>query len=107
MIPVTDVQDAPAQAPPVLRRKPAERAARAVLPACAGAWTAAEIMYATGIPWLDIGLGTAAIAGVAYGKGARGGAGWLLAAGAWSALAAKLGPLAVPGLYYPVTQAWA
>jgi len=104
---VTDVQEAPVQAPPVLRRKPAERAARAVLPACAGAWTAAEIMHATGIPWLDIGLGTAAIAGVAYGKGARGGAAWLATAGAWTAVAAKLGPLADPGLYYPVTGAWA
>jgi hypothetical protein len=104
---VTDVQEAPVQVSPALRRKPAERAARAVLPACAGTWTAAEIMHATGIPWLDIGLGTAAVAGVAYGKGARGGAGWLLAAGAWSALAAKLGPLADPGLYYPVTGAWA
>ena len=102
---MTDVQDAPAQAPPALRRKPAERAARAVLPACAGFWTAAEIMHATGIPWLDIGLGTAAVAGVAYGRGARGGAGWLLAGGAWAALAAKLGPLAGP--YLPLTDAWA
>src|SRR6185437_9326820 len=93
--------------PPALRRKPAERAARAVLPACAGGWTAAEIMHATGIPWLDIGLGTAAVAGVAYGKGARGGAAWLATAGAWTALAAKLGPLADPGLYYPVTTSWA
>jgi hypothetical protein len=104
---VADVLDAPVQAPPELRRKRPERAARAILPACAGFWTAAEIMHATGIPWLDIGLGTAAVAGVAYGKGARGGAGWLLAAGAWTALAAKLGPLAIPGLYYPVTGAWA
>ena len=102
---MTDVQDAPVQAPPELRRKRPERAARAVLPACAGFWTAAEIMHVTGIPWLDIGLGTAAVAGAAYGKGARGGAGWLLAAGAWSALAAKLGPLAGP--YLPVTDAWA
>jgi hypothetical protein len=102
---VTDVQDAPVQAPPALKRKPAERAARAVLPACAGFWTAAEIMHATGIPWLDIGLGSAAVAGVAYGKGARAGAGWLLAGGAWAALAAKLGPLAGP--YLPLTDAWA
>ena len=102
---MTDVQDAPVQAPPALRRKPAERAARAVLPACAGFWTAAEIMHATGIPWLDIGLGTAAVAGVAYGRGARGGAGWLLAGGAWAALAARFGPLAGP--YLPLTDAWA
>src|SRR5882724_4714632 len=105
MTPVTDVQDAPVQAPPALRRKGAERAARAVLPACAGAWTAAEIMHVTGVPWLDISLGTAAAAGVAYGKGARGGAGWLLTAGAWSAAAARFGPLAGP--YLPVTDAWA
>lgn len=102
---MTDVQDAPVQAPPALRRKGAERAARAVLPACAGTWTAAEIMHATGIPWLDISLGTLAAAGLAYGKGARGGAGWLLAAGGWSALAAKLGPLSGP--YLPLTDAWA
>ena len=62
-------------------------------------------MHATGIPWLDIGLGSAAVAGVAYGKGARGGAGWLLAGGAWAALAAKFGPLAGP--YLPLTDAWA
>lgn len=102
---MTDVQDAPVQAPPALRRKRPERAARAVLPACAGVWTAAEILHATGIPSLDIGLGTAAIAGLAYGKGVRAGAGWLLAAGGWSAVAAKLGPLAGP--YLPVTDAWA
>jgi hypothetical protein len=102
---VTDVQGTPVQAPPALRRKRPERAARAVLPACAVTWTAAEIMHATGIPWLDIGLGAAAIAGVAYGKGARAGAGWLLAAGGWAAVAAKLGPLAGP--YLPLTDAWA
>jgi hypothetical protein len=102
---VTDVQDAPVQVPPALRRKGAERAARGVLPACAGTWTAAEIMHVTGIPWLDVGLGTLAVAGVAYGKGARGGARWLLAAGAWSAVAAKLGPLSGP--YLPLTDAWA
>lgn len=102
---MTDVQEAPAQAPPALRRKRPERAARAVLPACAGVWTAAEIMHATGVPWVDIGLGTIATAGAVYGKGARSGAAWLLAAGGWSALAAKLGPLAGP--YLPVTDAWA
>jgi hypothetical protein len=101
---VQDVQDAPAQAP-ALRRKGAERAARGVLPACAGTWTAAEIMHVTGVPWLDVGLGTVAVAGVAYGRGARGGARWLLAAGAWSAVAARLGPLAGP--YLPLTDAWA
>lgn len=95
------------QAPPPLRRKPAERAARAVLPGCAVAWTAAEIAHATGIPWLEITLAGTAAAGLAYGKGARAGAGWLLAGAGWSALAARLGPLAGPGLYYPVTQAWA
>jgi hypothetical protein len=108
VIPVTDVQDmqdAPVQAPPALRRKGAERAARAVLPACAGAWTAAEIMHVTGVPWLDITLGSATVAALAYGRGARSGAKWLLAAGAWSALAAKLGPLAGP--YLPLTDAWA
>jgi hypothetical protein len=104
---VTEVQDAPAAAPPQLRRKPAEKAARAVPLAGAGVWTAAEIMHATGIPWLDIGLGTLAAAGAVYGKGARGGAGWLLAAGAWSALAARFGPLAGPGWYFPLTGAWA
>jgi hypothetical protein len=102
---MTEVQDAPVQAPPALRRKRPERVARAVLPACAGFWTAAEIMHATGSPALDIGLGAAAIAGVAYGRGARGGAGWLLAAGGWAAAAAKFGPLAGP--YLPLTDAWA
>lgn len=104
---MTEVQDAPAQASPALRRKPAERAARAVLPACAGFWTAAEIMHAAHTPWLYVGFGATAIAGVAYGKDARAGAGWLLAAGCWAALAAKLGPLTDPGLYYPVTWSWA
>ena len=47
---MTDVQEVPVQAPPELRRKRPERAARAVLPACAGFWTAAEIMHVTGIP---------------------------------------------------------
>jgi hypothetical protein len=102
---VTDVQDAPVQAPPELRRKRPEQAARAVLPACAGFWTAAEIMHAAGVPPLEIGLSALAAAGVAYGKGARGGAGWLLAAGGWAAVAAKLGPLAGP--YLPLTDAWA
>jgi len=90
-----------------LRRKPPERAARAVPLAGAGFWTAAEIMHVTGIPWLDITLGSLAASGVAYGKGARGGAAWFLAAGAWSALGARLGPLADPGWYFPLTQAWA
>jgi len=102
---VTDVQDAPAQAPPALRRKGAERAARAVLPACAGIWAAAEVMHVTGVPWADITLGTLAAAGGTYGKGARAGAAWLLAAGAWTAVAAKFGPLAGP--YLPLTDAWA
>jgi hypothetical protein len=102
---VTDVQDVPVQAPPALRRKGAERAARAVLPACAVTWTAAEIMHVTGVPWLDISLGSATVAALAYGRGARGGARWLLAAGAWSAVAAKLGPLSGP--YLPLTGAWA
>lgn len=102
---MTDVQDAPVQAPPALRRKGAERAARAVLPACAGVWAAAEAMHVTGVPWLDITLGTLAAAGGTYGKGARTGAAWLLAAGTWSAVAAKFGPLAGP--YLPLTDAWA
>lgn len=98
---MTDAEHAPAK----LRRAPAEKAARAVLPACAGAWAAAEIMHVTGVPWLDIALGSAAAAGAAYGRGYRNTGAGILLAGGWSALAARLGPTAGP--YWPVTDAWA
>jgi hypothetical protein len=104
---MTDLQEAPAPAVPHLRRKGAERAAAALLPACIGVWTAAEIMHAVHVAPLDIGLGTAALAGLAYGKDSRSAATGLLLAGLWSAAAAKFGPLADPGLYYPLTGAWA
>ena len=94
-------------APARLRRAPAERAARAVPAACAGVWTAAEIMHATACPWVDIGLGSAVLAALAGLKGARRTATGILLAGGWSAAAVHYGPLADPGLYYPVTWGWA
>jgi FaeA-like protein len=101
------VTDAAEHTPPRLKREPAEKAARAFLPACAGVWTAAEIMHATGIPWVDIGLGSAVLAALAGLKGARNTARGILLAGAWSALAVRSGPLAGPALYYPLTWGWA
>jgi len=89
-----------------LRLAPAEKAARAVLPACGVAWTAAEICHVSGIPWLDIGGGAAVLAAAAGARGYRSTAAWLLAGGAWGALAARFGPLADPGLFCPVTLAW-
>ena len=99
--------DTAEHAPPRLRREPAEKAARALLPACAGVWTAAEIMHAVHAPWLDIGLGAAVLAALAGLKGARNAAKGLLLAGAWTAAAVRLGPLADPGLYCPLTWGWA
>ena len=86
--------EAPEHAPPQLRREPAEKAARALLPACAGVWTAAEIMHVTGCPWVDIGLGSAVLAALAGLKGARNAAKGILLAGAWTAAAVRFGPLA-------------
>jgi hypothetical protein len=112
----------PAQAPEI-RRDPPERAVRAFLPACAGVWTAAEIMHVTGIPWLDITLGATAAAAVGYGKvrhraegrnaearqkarrHARHVAAGIMLAGAWAAAASRLGPLAGP--YCALTLTWA
>lgn len=94
-------------APPRLRRAPVERAARALLPSCAGVWTAAEIMHAVSVAPLDVGLGAAASAALAGVTGHRATATGLLVAGGWSALAARFGPLAGPGLYCPLTGAWA
>ena len=109
--------------PARLRREPAERAVRAVLPACAGVWTAAEIMHVTGIPWLDITLGTTAAAALGYGKVrhraegrsaeargkartyARHVAAGITVTGGWLAAAARLGPLAGP--YCALTLTWA
>jgi hypothetical protein len=99
--------EAAEHAAPRLRREPAERAARALLPACAGVWTAAEIMSAVHAPWLDIGLGAAVLAALAGLKGARNAAKGVLFAGAWTAAAVRLGPLADPALYYPLTWGWA
>ena len=101
---MTDIAE---HAPPRLRRAPAERAVRALLPACAGAWTAAEIMHACAVAPLDVGLSAAAAAALAGVTGHRATAAGLLIAGAWSALAVRLGPLAYPGLYCPLTGAWA
>lgn len=101
---MTDTAD---HAPPQLRREPAERAARALLPACAVVWTAAEIMSAVHAPWLDIGMGAAVLAALAGLKGARNAAKGILLAGAWTAAAVRLGPLAGPGLYCPLTWGWA
>ena len=114
-----DADDTPAR----LRRTPAERAVRWMLPACGGVWTAAEIMHVTGIPWLDITLGTSAAAAVGYGKvrhkaegrsaeartkarkHARHVAGGILVAGGWTAAAARLGPLAGPHCALSLTWA--
>jgi hypothetical protein len=116
---VDDADDAPAD----LRRAPAERAARAMLPACGGVWTAAEIMHLAGVPWLDITLGTAAAAAIGYGnvrhraegrsaemrararRHARHVAGGIMVTGAWAAAAARLGPLAGP--HCALTLTWA
>lgn len=114
-----DADDAPAD----LRRAPAERAARAMLPACGGVWTAAEIMHLAGVPWVDITLGTAAAAAIGYGnvrhraegrsaemrararRHARHVAGGIMVTGAWAAAAARLGPLAGP--HCALTLTWA
>jgi DNA-directed RNA polymerase specialized sigma24 family protein len=101
------VTEAAGHAPARLRRHPAEKAALAVLPACGAAWTAAEILHATGCPWVDIGLGTAVAALGAAWKGYRGAAAWVLAGGAWMAASSRLGPLADPGLFCPATLTWA
>lgn len=92
-------------APPHLRRAPAERAARALLPACGTVWTAAEIMHACGVPGLDIGIGTVVAGSLAYGKGWRRTAAGLAIAGAWSAAAVRYGPAAGP--YLALTDTWA
>lgn len=47
------------------KRAPAERL---TLPACAGVWTAAEIMHAAAVPGMDIALPAFAVAGLAYGR---------------------------------------
>src|ERR1035441_2949067 len=107
-----DADDTPAR----LRRAPAERAVRAMPLACGGVWTAAEIMYLTGVPWLDITLGTAAAAAVGYGKVRHKAEGRKAEgrerarrqsrdAGGWTAAAARLGPLAGP--YCALTLTWA
>lgn len=93
------------QAPPRLRRARAERAAAAVLPACGVAWTAAEILHACSVAPLDVGFGGAAAAALAGVTGHRATAGGLLLAGAWTAAAARFGPLAGP--WCPLTDAWA
>jgi hypothetical protein len=110
-------------APSRIRREPAERAVRWMLPGCGAVWTAAEIMHATHIPWLDITLGTTAAAAVGYGRvrhraegrkekdqararrHARHVASGIGLAGAWTALAARLGPVAGPDC--AMTLAWA
>ena len=94
-------------APPRLRRAPAERAARAVLPACALGWAAAEILHAVSVPGIDIAGGAAVIAALAGMTGRRGAAAGILAGGAWCAAAARFGPLADPALWYPLTWMWA
>lgn len=91
-----------------VRRAPAERAARALLPACAGTWTAAEIMHLTGVQWIDVIWGTAALAATGYARTARKAKGedaWrharhvaagITMAGTWLAAATAAGPLAGP-----------
>jgi len=86
-------------------------------------WTAAEIMHVTGIPWLDITLGTTAVAAVGYGKvrhraegrsaearqkarrHARHVATGIAVAGGWLAIGTRLGPLTGP--YDALTLTWA
>lgn len=111
---MTETADAPAR----LRREPAERAAGALLPACAAVWTAAEIMHVAGIPWMDITWGTLTAGAVAYGmtgrkdrdrqrarRHARHVTSGIVLAGAWTAAAVRLGPLAGP--YCAMTLTWA
>ena len=113
----------PADVPVRHRRTPAERAVRWTLPGCGAVWTAAAILHATGVPWLDITLGTTAAAAVTYGRirhraegrsaeareqarrHARHAAAGIGLAGGWTALAARLGPAAGP--YLAVTDLWA
>lgn len=55
-----------------LQRTRAEKAARAVLPASALAWTAAEVMHLAGVHCaLPLGGATALAAAVAWGKAGR------------------------------------
>jgi hypothetical protein len=103
---------------PEIRRDTPERAVRAFLPACAGIWTAAEIMHAAGVSGVDIALASLAVAGFAglrashntkdrkkARKHARHVAAGFAAAGGWLALATRLGPLAGP--YCTLTLTWA
>lgn len=84
---------------PDLRRDPAERLARAVLPAAGIVWTAAEIMHLAGVhAAADTGIGTAAaatLAGIAVSRGRAPASlpAWMSAAGGWFAVAEAAGPL--------------
>ena len=110
--------DTPAQ----LRKAPVERAVRAMPLACGGVWTAVEIMHLTGVPWLDITLGTTAVATIGYGKvrhkaegrsaearqkarrHARHVAGGIMMTGGWMATASRFGPL--DGPYCAMSLTW-
>jgi hypothetical protein len=115
---VTATDEAEAVRAPEIRRDAPERAVRAFLPACAGVWTAAEIMHAAGISGVDIALASLAVAGFAglrashntkdrkkARRHARHVAAGFAAAGGWLALATRLGPLAGP--YCTLTLTWA
>jgi hypothetical protein len=104
---VTEPEITPAN----LRRAPAERAARAVLPVSGLVWGAAEIMHACAWPGsLDITLVAATGTAVAYGVAAKKGWTWRLPSwtafgGAWMAFAVNAGPLA-GWPYAPLTWGW-
>ena len=99
---------------------PAERAVRAILPAAATVWTAAEIMHACHLSSVDIALTSLAVAGFAGlrashategpGQGppprppCRGG---VAVTGGWLAVAAHAGPLAGPDCAMSLTWAGA
>jgi len=115
---VTATDETEAVRAPEIRRDAPERAVRAFLPACAGVWTAAEIMHAAGVSGVDIALSSLAVAGFAglrashntkdrkkARRHARHVAAGFAAAGGWLALAARLGPLAGP--YCTLTLTWA
>jgi len=116
---VTATDEAQAVRPPEIRRDPPERIARALLPACAGVWTAAEIMHLAAWPGpAGVALGTLGVAGLTYGtcahkwgrrKNGRAHARHVLAgitlAGGWMTAAAGPGPLGMP--YHLLTGTWA
>lgn len=103
------------ETPPRLRRARPEQAARWFLPACGAEWTAAEILHAASVQWINIAWSTAALAAVGYARMGRKAAKarstekrdtalryarhlatGITVAGSWLTAATALGPLAGP-----------